>query len=230
MFASHVVQQDRIEPHAPGKFCPVGGIICRQQVSHNHSLQSLGSGHRAKRRVCVYDVPIAAELDDRDALRIPEDGLENMRWFVVPVLLHLTLPSALQLYAQSCPAGVLKAEHRLIQYARAGDVNHLRELLDQRFVAVSTSGITTDKEQLLKRTSEAGTIYKRLDAEDLDIRCYRSTAVVLGTAAVVFASDALASHSGRYRYLRVYVVGDGRWKAVSLQLSRLEPSAPASTR
>jgi hypothetical protein len=51
-----------------------------------------------------------------------------------------------------------------------------------------------------------------------------SSAVVVGAAVVEFAPEAMAQYSGRYRYIRVYANEQSGWKAISLQLSRIEPN------
>lgn len=139
-------------------------------------------------------------------------------------LLCLVLAASPHIQAQSCPADVLRVEKQMLKITLAGDVKALESLLADGFVAVSAAGKITEREQLLDRKAQAGPVYKRLDSESLDVRCHGSAAVVIGTATVEFAPESMARYSGRYRYLRVYVSEQGRWKAVSLQLARLDVS------
>ena len=138
------------------------------------------------------------------------------------VVAGILLSAALPMQAQSCTGDVLKVENRILELTRTGDVDALAGLLAERFVVVNATGRITEREQLLERKTEAGRVYKRLDAESLDVRCHGASAVVVGTALVEFAPETLAHYSGRYRYIRVYANEPGGWKAISLQLSRIE--------
>jgi ketosteroid isomerase-like protein len=147
-----------------------------------------------------------------------------MRILTAVVVAGLLLSAALPMQAQPCTGDVLKVENRILELTRTGDVDALAGLLAERFVVVNATGRITEREQLLERKAEARRVYKRLEAESLDVRCHGSSAVVVGTAVVEFAPESMAHYSGQYRYIRVYANEQGGWKAISLQLSSIEPT------
>lgn len=59
--------------------------------------------------------------------------------------------------------------------------------------------------------------------EDFEVRLYGDTALLSGRTRMTgrYEGKAFSSH---YRYIDIYVKRDGRWKIVSVQISKIPPS------
>ena len=151
-----------------------------------------------------------------------------MRTHSILGLLSLTLLCASGSRAQTCSADVQKVEQQILEATRLDDVKTLDTLLADGFVVVSATGVVTERDHLLERKTKAGAVYKRLEADHVDVRCHGASAIVIATATIEFAPESLARHSGQYRYVRVYTNEDGHWKAALLQLAKLPEAATAA--
>ena len=89
------------------------------------------------------------------------------------------------------------------------------------YVQIDWVGKVLDKAATLERIKSSDMQSHAL--EDLNVRVYGNTAIVVGTAirkGVTGDRDI----SGTFRYTRVYVNRDGRWQVVHFQQTRVAPT------
>ena len=89
------------------------------------------------------------------------------------------------------------------------------------FTFVEPDGVCSNKADYLKGFT-GDIVFSAFDIEDLKIRFYGDTAVVLGTASIK-AKSKDNDLSGRYAYTDVFVKQSGEWKAVAGQVTAIPP-------
>ena len=99
------------------------------------------------------------------------------------------------------------------------DVNWYREHLADDFVCIESSGTVLDRDAFL-RDAASGPDVARYDLADVRVR-------VFGDFALVHATGRFTRRDGTQgtsRYTDAYALRDGRWKAVSAQITRSQDS------
>ena len=109
------------------------------------------------------------------------------------------------------------AEQRLVDAERDGDTATLNRMLAEEFVATGATGIQTKKADFIDWYSPKH--YKYMTAEELDIRVYGSTAVVLGKCRQL---NLNAGEEEATRFTDVWVKRDGQWIIVAEHFSLLK--------
>lgn len=87
------------------------------------------------------------------------------------------------------------------------DTKAMDGLLAENFIAVSAAGRVAETAQLLDRKTQAGPVYKSLDAQDIEVRCHGSAVVILGTATVDSHLSRWLTIQASTDSVRVYVIG-----------------------
>ena len=119
----------------------------------------------------------------------------------------------------SADAQLRAAEQRLVDAERDGDTATLNAMLAEEFVATGATGIQTKKADFIDWYTPKH--YKYMTAEELDIRVYGSTAVVLGKCRQL---NLNADAEEATRFTDVWVKRDGQWIIVAEHFSLLTPS------
>jgi ketosteroid isomerase-like protein len=110
------------------------------------------------------------------------------------------------------------AEQRLADAERDGDTATLQQMLAEEFVATGATGVQTPKADFIDWYSPKH--YKYMTAEELDVRVYGESAVVLGKCRQL---NLDADHEEATRFTDVWVKRDGRWVVVAEHFSLLPP-------
>jgi ketosteroid isomerase-like protein len=101
------------------------------------------------------------------------------------------------------------------------DINTMRSLLADDYMAITPTGTLETKEESLDRLRTGSFHVTTLDVTDRKVRIYGGTAVVTSLADVQ-ATTSTGNLSGAFRYTRVYVRdAQGAWKIVSFEASRI---------
>jgi len=94
------------------------------------------------------------------------------------------------------------------------DVEWYRHHLADEFVCIESDGSILDKTQFLRQTA-AGPGVKSFQLDDARIRLYGDVALVHGLGTFTRLDGTI----GTSRYTDVYARVDGRWKAISAQIT-----------
>jgi hypothetical protein len=126
---------------------------------------------------------------------------------------------------QSSPAAVVaqieQMEHDRIRTNVRKNMDALDAVTADDYLQIDWVGTVLGKAATLERIRSSDMQSHSL--EDLKVRVYGNTAIVVGTAirkGVTGDRDI----SGTFRYTRVYVNRDGRWQVVHFQQTRVTPS------
>ena len=140
-----------------------------------------------------------------------------------------TAGRAMEVAQQSSAAAVVaqieQMEHDRIRTNVQKSMGALEAVTADDYVQIDWVGKVLDKAATLERIKSSDMQSHAL--EDLNIRVYGNTAIVVGTAirkGVTGDKDI----SGTFRYTRVYVNRDGRWQVVHFQQTRVAPPAADS--
>ncbi|MEV6302775.1 nuclear transport factor 2 family protein [Actinoplanes sp. NPDC051861] len=112
---------------------------------------------------------------------------------------------------------LLVAERRLQEAQRAGDVEELDRLLDERLIAVGPDGARYSKEDDLEAYRSGTSVVTSLVEEELGSLVVGSTGVTFltGTVSGTFGG---APMSARLRYTRTWAY-DGGWRIVAAHIA-----------
>ena len=102
-----------------------------------------------------------------------------------------------------------------------GDVAFFGRVFADDLTHVSQSGRLRAKAEWLEGRRQGESNYTKYETDDLKVRRYGETAVVTGVADAAWNEDGEAD-SGRFRFTRVWVRGDGRWQVVAFQSTAVE--------
>lgn len=125
----------------------------------------------------------------------------------------------------STPAAVVatieQMEHDRIRVNVRRNMGAIDAVTADDYVQIDWVGTVLDKAGTLERIRLSDMQSHSL--QDLKVRVYGNTAIVVGTAIRKGATGE-RDISGTFRYTRVYVSRDGRWQVVHFQQTRVAPS------
>ncbi|HVO44072.1 MAG TPA: nuclear transport factor 2 family protein [Aggregatilineales bacterium] len=104
----------------------------------------------------------------------------------------------------------------------AQDLAVYNDLLADDFISISTGGtIATKAQRIAAYRSPGDFIYQSITSDHRQVRVYGEAAILTGHALIrgLFRGGAFSSE---YCYTHVFVHLDGRWQAVSAQMTRVE--------
>ncbi|MGH2559326.1 MAG: nuclear transport factor 2 family protein [Thermomicrobiales bacterium] len=105
--------------------------------------------------------------------------------------------------------------HDYIQSVQTSDVHRFDEILADDFLCGNSDGTLLDRRAFLAHTAHPATI-ANLEAHDVDVR-------LMGDFAIIHARTTFTGPDGRAgasRYTDVWARRNGRWVAVSAQITR----------
>lgn len=105
------------------------------------------------------------------------------------------------------------------------DVAGLDEVLADDWLLTHSDGRVQDKKDYLRELSSRSRTNQAIENENVSIRHYGGTAVVTGTSVQAGTSNGLP-WSGRFRYTRVWILREGRWRMVASHSSRIAVQDP----
>ncbi|MGH2530840.1 MAG: nuclear transport factor 2 family protein [Thermomicrobiales bacterium] len=112
-------------------------------------------------------------------------------------------------------AALRDLNHDYIQSVQTSDVRRFDEILADDFLCTSSDGSLLDRSAFLEHTAHPATI-SNLEAHDVDVR-------LMGDVAIIHARTTFSGPDGRpgaSRYTDVWARRNGRWVAVSAQITR----------
>jgi ketosteroid isomerase-like protein len=115
---------------------------------------------------------------------------------------------------------VLDAERRLQEAQRAGDVEALDALLDDRLVATGPDGASFGKADDLEAHRSGVLRITKLTQEDLDVLLDGDVAITRVTVSAEAVQGGVPT-AGRLRYTRTWVRRDVGWRVLGAHLSVL---------
>jgi hypothetical protein len=124
---------------------------------------------------------------------------------------------------------VRELEDQLARAVVRGDRAFFERVLADDFTHTSHSGVFKTRAQWLAEprpgdrtdAKPATTHYDAMDVDDLAVRIYGDTAVVTGRTTPRGTTAKGQPMTGQYRFLRVWVKQQGRWRAVAFQGTRI---------
>jgi ketosteroid isomerase-like protein len=126
---------------------------------------------------------------------------------------------------KSAPKGkteqeLIKLEQDRAQATVKGDTAFIDQNTADDYTFVSPRGALRTKAQVLADLKSGEIKLQAQDLDDLQARVYGDTAVITGRSTQkgqLYGQDA----AGQYRFTRVYVKQDGKWKSVAFQSTRI---------
>lgn len=112
---------------------------------------------------------------------------------------------------------IRQLESELNRSVVTADVAVFDRLLGEDFTHTSHTGRFRSKQDWLKDVRPGKSLYSAYGVDDQSIRVYGETAVVTGRITPQGTNSQGEPIGGRYRYVRVWVLHDGRWSAVAFQ-------------
>ncbi|HVO82129.1 MAG TPA: nuclear transport factor 2 family protein [Terriglobales bacterium] len=138
--------------------------------------------------------------------------------------LLLYLPAARSAHPQNSSAPhdqaaireVVDLERQSKEAAIRRDVSFVERVLADDYVGISPLGAVITKADTVAARKAAQLQYDSIDISEMVVRVYGNTAVVTARAEVK-GTDLGEDFSGPYRFTRVWVKRNGRWRTVSYQ-------------
>jgi hypothetical protein len=124
--------------------------------------------------------------------------------------------------AQTPEQKVLAVDNEYIAAELSRDVGALRRLVDDRFVYNSSSGKTTDKEELINTVLKMSMVGQNISERTVLIE--GDIALVFGTTELHFAEVGKPESKTRLRYTSTYVNRSGQWRMLALQMQQRAPN------
>ena len=120
--------------------------------------------------------------------------------------------------APSVSQTVKQLERDWLDALKAGDVDKLGQIIADDWTAIGPDGATIGKKDLLADVKSGASTLSSYELGPMDVK-------VVGGAAVVQGSDTQKStdkgkdSSGKYAWMDVFAMRDGKWQAVRSQIA-----------
>ncbi len=136
------------------------------------------------------------------------------------VLLGLWLALPLPTLADDSDAALRAADTSWNAMRLQPDVQGLDALLAEDWRLTHSDGRVQDKADYLRELSERSRANQVIENQDLEVRYYGDSAVVTGTSVQAGTRDG-QPWSGRFRFTRVWIQREGKWRMVASHSSRI---------
>jgi hypothetical protein len=117
---------------------------------------------------------------------------------------------------------VIATETDWVQAEIHRDAAMLDRVLDDRFLVNSSKGPPRDKTSVIADTLGWNMVSQTIT--DRTVLVDGDTAIVFGTANFRFAVEGKDDEVSSARYTTAYIKRDGRWRALALQMTALNPN------
>jgi hypothetical protein len=156
-------------------------------------------------------------MPDVQALKLQLKLMQS--YFIILLFLSL-LPSAA--FSQTKTERTLKQlERRRFEAMTKRDVAYLSQALADELTYTHSNGFVETKAEHLKNIETGALLYESMQAEQIQVRVIKKTAVLTGVVAVSGKLKDRAFNL-RIRYTDVYVKKRGQWQLAAWQSLRLE--------
>ncbi len=136
-------------------------------------------------------------------------------------LLAISVISVLSLLAQSKRADAVKAaEKAWAESTVKNDKAALEKVLSDDLAYIHSTGDIDNKKAFISNLDGARK-YTKLDHENIEVREYGNTAVVMATANLATSMKGAPPNPAHLRMLHVWVLRNGNWQLVAHQSLRL---------
>lgn len=112
------------------------------------------------------------------------------------------------------------AEHAWVNAAIAGDADKVAAALDDGWVGIGPDGQKQTKAEYIADVKSGKSKLEKYDMGHLTVRTYGSVAIVTGSDTEK-SSYAGRDTSGKFAWTDVFVKRDGKWKAVSSEITKV---------
>lgn len=136
------------------------------------------------------------------------------------VLLGLWLVLPLPALADDTDAALRIADTSWNAMRLQPDVEGLNALLVEDWHLTHSDGRVQDKADYLRELSERSRANQVIENQDVEVRRYGDSAVVTGTSVQAGTRDG-QPWSGRFRFTRVWIQREGKWRMVASHSSRI---------
>jgi ketosteroid isomerase-like protein len=120
-------------------------------------------------------------------------------------------------------AAVKKVDRELTEAVIKGDAKVVDRLTSEDYIHTTPHGKVHGKESILKGLTTGRLTFEKIDDSDVKVSIYGDTAVITGVSKMKGKSNSRGEFHEEYRWTRVYVLSDGKWRTVAEQMNRLIP-------
>lgn len=143
-----------------------------------------------------------------------------MRTFFTLLLLLVTLVSVSAKATDQ--ARLLQADAKWNELRLEADVHGLGQLLVDDWLLTHSDGRVQTKSEYISELSSRSRTNQAISNEEVSLRAYGDTAVITGVSVQSGVSKG-KPWSGRFRFTRVWILRDEKWKMVASHSSRITP-------
>ncbi len=115
---------------------------------------------------------------------------------------------------------VARVDQELTRAIARNDTQAMGRILSDDLILTASGGAVVGKARWIEIVESGTRRYKTYDTSDIRVQAYGGAAVVTGHASVTELAGG-GEHPGQYRFTRVYVRRQGRWRVVAIQLTRV---------
>ena len=151
------------------------------------------------------------------------EGLRHLLCCVLAVAWGVTASAAQRLPVKSDQQILIELEQGWNDAFYRKDVAFIEQILADEFMATYDDGSRGDKARELALTAEFNQQVESAIQDEFTVRVYGDTAVVWFTLRLVGLRQGQRAEV-TFRYTDVWVLRDGRWRCVSTQSTKVNPS------
>jgi ketosteroid isomerase-like protein len=120
-------------------------------------------------------------------------------------------------------ADVKKVDRELTEAHIKRDAREVDRLTADDYIHTSPNGRVFTKKQILTGLGDGRLIFDKIDDSEVKVAIYGDTAVMNGLSKMKGKSKSRGDFDEEYRWTRVYVLHDGKWRCVAEQMNRYVP-------
>ena len=142
-------------------------------------------------------------------------------WLSCALLLAVSLPVWAGKKSDDVAEQLKKMEESRAQAAMKADTATMGGSMTDDYAMILPDGSVQDKAAVLDSFKSGDRKIENIQLEDTNVRVYGNSAVVTGTSNVKGKYKG-QDISGKYRYTRVYVKQNGKWKTAAFQQTKVQ--------
>jgi uncharacterized protein (TIGR02246 family) len=143
-------------------------------------------------------------------------------WLICALITAVSLPG----FAADKSKGDVQEQLKKMEEARAqaamkADTATMAQGMTDDYAMITPTGEEQDKAAILESFKSGDRKIENIQLEDTKVRVYGNSAVVTGTSNLKGTYKG-QDISGKYRYTRVYVKQNGKWKTAAFQQTKVQ--------
>jgi hypothetical protein len=115
---------------------------------------------------------------------------------------------------------VRSAEQARFTAMTTGKYDDLGRLLGDDLIYTHSNALVDTKASYIESMTSGALTYHKIDATDMKVRVYGTTAIITASATMAVTSKGQAA-TNHLRYTDVWVLRDGRWQMIGWQSTKL---------